>query len=142
VQQQATVISVHGGQVTLRATRSGSCSSCAGKSSCSTLGSWRERSSEIVVENSLSATVGDVVVVEVPDRLLLKVMFRLYAVPMLVFLAAGMAVRALALEAGWAAPDLLAAVAGMLGVVVTYLLLRHGPEGGADVRMLELVEAG
>lgn len=141
MQQQATVIAVHDGRAQVRAGRLSACGGCAGKASCSTLGSWQARYSEVEVENVLSARVGDVVVLEVPDRLMLTAMFRLYGVPMIAFVVAGVLFRSLAIQAGWPQPDLLAVGAGVVAVALSYLWAgRADTRKRIEVRMLEVIE--
>jgi len=141
LEQQVTVIEVEGELARVSGRRASACGGCAGKASCSTMGSWREKLVELQVANSLAAQVGDEVVIEVPDGLLLKVAFRLYALPMLVFVVAGVSVAWLATTLQWSAVELLAATAALLSVPLTYLLLSggSGSDRGLDVRMLRIV---
>jgi len=106
------------------------------------MGSWRERLVELQVANSLDARIGDEVVIEVPDGLLLKVAFRLYALPMLMFVLVGLSFAWLAAALQWPAVELIAAIAALLSVPLTYLLLSGSSERGLDVRMLRIVSHG
>ena len=139
MEQVVTVVSVHGDQAVVRGRRASACGSCAGKASCGTLGSWVERFAEMRVINTVAASVGDTVVVEVPDGLLLRVAFTLYGLPMLVFLISGLAVRSLALALGWHAPEALAAAGGLLGVAAAYawIYFRHRPQT-LDARIVRI----
>ncbi|ATX81116.1 positive regulator of sigma(E), RseC/MucC [Mariprofundus ferrinatatus] len=145
MEQQATVIETDGINATVRGSRASACGGCAGKASCSTMGSWRERLIELQVKNSIGAKAGDEVLLEVPDGLLLKVAFRIYAIPMLMFVVAGGVVSSLATAMHWPAPELLAAVTALLCVPITYLFLlrrKRGSEASLDVRMLRIVGRG
>ena len=142
MEQQVEVIAVEGDQAVVSGKRATACGGCAGKSSCSTLGSWNERLVELRVKNRLSAIVGDQVALEVPEGLLLKVAFRLYAVPMLAFIFAGLAVRSVAIEQGLSHVELLAALAGLLAVVASFawqLFLPASKKTSLDVRMTKII---
>lgn len=120
MEQVVTVVSVHGDEALVRGRRASACGTCAGKASCGTLGSWIERFAEMRVKNTVRALAGDTVVVDVPDGLLLRMAFRLYGLPMLAFLIAGLMMRSLALALGWSAAEAIAAAGGLLGVVAAY----------------------
>lgn len=135
------VVETNGQQATVRGRRATACGSCAGKASCSTMGSWKERLIELHVKNSLNAKVGDEVLLEVPDGLLMKVAFRLYMLPMLLFVVTGFSVSWLADAMHWLQPELIAAVAALLSVPISYLLLnsRVVSQTSLDIRMLRIV---
>ena len=120
MEQRVRVIAIEGDEAIVSGRRSTTCSGCAGKASCSTLGSWADRFVEMRVKNSIHAEVGDEVLLEVPDKVLLRVAFRLYGLPILIFIAAGLTVRGFALQAGWAMPEIWAAAAGLVGILATY----------------------
>ena len=142
MEQQVEVIAVEGDQVLVRGRRASACGGCAGKTSCSTLGSWTERPIELRVKNSISAAVGDLVLLEVPDSLLLRVTFRLYVLPMLAFVFVGLAARSLAVELELEHVELLAALAGMGAVIATFAwqMVTPAPKKAAlDVRMVKVI---
>jgi sigma-E factor negative regulatory protein RseC len=122
MQQTAVVQSVDGNEAWVLGVRESSCSSCAGKASCATLGSWNTKPVKMRVRNPVGATVGDEVVVEVPDRFVLQATWRLYGRPMVVFLLVGLLCRQLAVAAGIHAVDALAACGGITSMVAYYLL--------------------
>jgi len=125
MQQTVVVQSVEGDQAWVLGTRESSCSSCAGKASCATLGSWNAKPVRMRVHNTMGAAVGDEVVVEVPDRFVLTATWRLYGQPMLAFLLVGLACRAAGQAMGWHEIDALAAVGGIVAVAAYYLFGRH-----------------
>ncbi|GAV19575.1 sigma-E factor negative regulatory protein RseC [Mariprofundus micogutta] len=142
MEQQVEVIAVEGNQALVRGQRASACGGCAGKTSCSTMGSWIERAIELKVNNSVSAAVGDQVLLEVPDSLLLKVSFKLYALPMLAFVFVGLAMRSFALQQGLPHAELLAAVAGLAAVIVTFAWQMVSPLGkktSLDIRMVKVI---
>jgi len=138
MEQQVRVIAVEKGEALVRGRRASACGDCAGKTSCSTMGSWVERAVDLRVKNILRAQPGDEVVLDVPDSAVMKIAFRLYAIPMLVFVLFGLLVRTLALSMGWPAVEAMAALAGLAGVLIYYVsykvyLSKHS--SGLDVRM-------
>jgi sigma-E factor negative regulatory protein RseC len=133
MQQTVVVQSVEGDEAWVLGVRESSCSSCAGKASCATLGSWNTKPVRMRVRNPLGATVGDEVVVEVPDRFVLQATWRLYGRPMVAFLLVGLLCRQLGLAAGIHAVDAVAACGGIAAVAAYYLLGRRRwlhPSGG------------
>lgn len=142
LEQQVTVISLDGDVASVRGQRATACGGCAGKASCSTLGSWTERFSELQVKNTVRAEIGDMVELEVPDALLLKVAFRLYGLPMISFIVVGALFSSLAQWMQWPMHEPLAAVAAIAAVVATYLLqLKRSKDQKVllDVRMTRII---
>jgi len=142
MRQTVFVTEIHANEATVVGERASSCNSCAGKASCKTLGSWKEGSGKgrvlkLRVQNELSAAVGDEVVIEVADGLLLKTAFRLYGVPMLVFIAVG-AMVGFVLQ-GETFAGAASALSGILGVVVYYAWIwQQGAPEGFDARIVEV----
>lgn len=133
MEQRVMVIAIEGNEAIVSGQRNTTCSGCAGKASCSTLGSWADRLVEMRVKNSIHAQVGDEILLEVPDKILLRVAFRLYGLPVLVFIATGLAVRSIALQAGWPLPEVWAAAAGFAGILATYgWILISQPKAAAN----------
>ena len=145
MEQQVSVIAVEGRDAIVSGRRASACGDCAGKASCSTMGSWVERTIELRLSNTIAAQVGDQVLLEVPDSAVLRIAFRLYAMPMLAFVLAGLAARSLALYLGWPAVELVAALSGFVAVLSYYLWYRRSLAGsgrGLDVRMLRILSSG
>jgi len=142
MRQTVFVTEIHANEATVVGERASSCNSCAGKASCKTLGSWKEGSGKgrvlkLRVQNELSAAVGDEVVIEVADGLLLKTAFRLYGVPMLVFIAVG-SVVGLTMQ-GQEHAGVASALSGILGVVAYYAWIwKQGAPEGFDARIVEV----
>ena len=126
MQQFAVVTHSDNGIAVVQALRATSCDSCVGKSSCSTLGSWKERSMELHVVNRMGAEVGDEVIVEVPDHFILKSAFYLYGLPMLIFFAAGITAYLASPVLGLADRDLWAALVGIVAIVFYYVAAGSG----------------
>ncbi len=92
------------------------------------------------MDNSLGAQVGDEVVIEVPDSLVLKSAFTLYGLPMLLFFAAGITAWVVAGAIDPARSDLWAAVVGLTAVAIYYLsgFLQKGEKKGLDARIVHI----
>jgi len=78
---------------------------------------------ELSVANPVGAAVGDTVVVEVPDQLILKSAFQLYGLPMLLFFVMGVIAYQLSPVLGLLDRDLWAAISGILAVVIYYFIV-------------------
>ncbi len=143
MEQQVTVIDIQGSEAIVHGRRASACGDCAGKTSCSTMGSWVERIIELRVRNTVRAQTGDIVLLEVPDNAVLQIAFRLYAMPMLAFILAGLAMRTLAQHLAWANVELWAALSGLTAVMGYYLWykshLAAGSVSGLDVRMVRII---
>jgi len=143
MRQTAFVAEIHGNQAVVVSERASSCGSCAGKASCSTLGSWREGSGKgrilsLRVENMAGAKLDDEVVIEVADDLVMKTAFRLYAMPMVAFvIVGGLVWQALALLASDAA-DVGASIAGILAVMTYYAWIWN--QGAPDGFVAKIIE--
>jgi len=142
MQQQVTVIAIEKRDAIVRGNRASACGDCAGKTSCSTLGSWTERFIELRLKNSLGARIGDRVLLEVPDSAVMKIAFRLYALPMLAFILAGLGMRSLATWLAWPEIEMIAALSGFAAVIAYYLWYKFylsSHQNGLDVQMLRVI---
>jgi len=143
MEQEVSVVEVKGSTARVRGVRASACGHCAGQSACGTMGSWVERHAEMEVDNALGAKVGDRVIVSVPDGQLLKATFKLYGMPMLVFMLVGLVVRQLAVSMSLAAPDLWAAVAGLASIGACYAwIMRHGGRHEVPAGRIVRIENG
>jgi len=141
VKKEGVVIAIEGEDVVIRSQRESSCGSCAGKASCGTLGSWDVKKKEkndydIRLPNTLHAAVGDVVMVEVPDQLILTASMTFYGFPVLAFLISG----GLSFKVGEAlgmSGDLFSALGGLLGAGLTWVWLMKRP---SLMQMPEMIE--
>jgi len=143
MQQQVTVIAVEGRDAIVHGNRASACGDCAGKTSCSTMGSWTERFIELRLKNSIEAEIGDRVLLEVPDSAVMKIAFRLYALPMLAFVIAGLGIRSLATWMGWPEVEMIAALSGFAAVLAYYLWYKvylSNHQSGLDVQMIRVIE--
>jgi len=142
VEQKVTVIALEGKQALVQARRASACGDCAGKASCSTMGSWSDRFAQLRVQNSVHAGVGDEVLLEVSDSMMLRIAFQLYGLPMIAFVMCGLALRAFAGLADWPSPEVWGAVGGIAGVLSTYagLLYRntHDKDKTLDAKMVKI----
>jgi len=141
VKKEGVVIAIEGQDVVIRSQRESSCGSCAGKASCGTLGSWDVKEKEkndydIRLPNALHAAVGDVVMVEVPDQLILTASMTFYGFPVLAFLISG-GVSFKVGEALGMSGDLFSALGGLLGAGLTWVWLMKRP---SLMQMPEMIE--
>lgn len=145
MEQQVRVIAIEGDHAVVSGQRASTCGDCAGKASCATMGSWRERVIELRIPNTAHARIGDIVLLEVPDRVLLRTAFHLYGLPMLAFITAGLAMRTLAIHLAWSSTEAVAMLAGVVAVLCYYLGYRHylhnsGEKAHLDVHMVQILE--
>jgi sigma-E factor negative regulatory protein RseC len=140
MQQFGIVQQLLGDAAVISGERASTCGSCAGKSSCSTLGSWNQRTLELTVHNGVGAKVGDEVVIEVPDQMVLKTAWRLYGVPMLLFFAVGIAAYLLSQGLTIGNPDLWAALSGLAAVASYYVSGMYGGkrEAGLEAHIVRI----
>ena len=114
--EQGTVHRVAGTTCWVRTTRTEACESCSAREGCHALGGGKEV--EIQVQNTLSASVGDLVELSISDSAFLKAVFVVYMVPVF-FLMAG-ALLGNALAPGWGMdPSVGAAVVSAASVSVS-----------------------
>jgi len=142
MRQTVFVTEIHGDEAIVMGERASSCNSCAGKASCKTLGSWKEGSEQgrvltLRVKNDCGACVDDEVVIEVADGLLLKTAFRLYGMPMVVFIVVGSMVGMV--MQGKDVSGVAAALSGILGVIAYYAWIwKQGAPDGFVARIVEI----
>ncbi|MBL1353197.1 MAG: SoxR reducing system RseC family protein [Zetaproteobacteria bacterium] len=138
MRQIVYVAEIHDDEVLVVGERASSCGGCAGKASCNTLGSWKEGSGNgrilsLRIQNTLAARINDEVVIEVADGLLLKTAFRLYAVPMILFIFFG--------GIAWfqTHSDVVASLVGILTILGYYgWIWQQGTPEGFDATMVEV----
>ncbi|MDQ6998299.1 MAG: SoxR reducing system RseC family protein [Mariprofundus sp.] len=142
MQQQVTVIAIEKRDAIVRGNRASACGDCAGKTSCSTIGSWKERFIELRVHNSVGAGIGDRVLLEVPDSAVMKIAFRLYALPMLAFILAGLGMQSMATWLAWPEVEAVAALSGFAAVIAYYLWYKFylsSHQNNLDVQMVRVI---
>jgi len=140
MQQIGIVQQVEGDKAWVTGDRASTCGSCAGKSSCATLGGWNQHTLELQVRNELGAKSGDEVVIEVPDHLVLKSAYKLYGLPMFFFFIAGITAYHLSDILALSKPDLWAAVSGIIAVVIYYMsgTLKKSDYAGLDAHIVHI----
>lgn len=86
--------------------------------------------------------VGDAVVLEIPDSLMLRVAFRLYGIPMLLFVVCGLLGYQASVTFDFTPVELWSGLAALSGVVVSYLhqwrRSRAGSDAEFEVQMLRV----
>ncbi len=142
MRKAGVVIALKQGDALIRAERESSCSSCAGKSACGTLGSWNaggknKNQYDITLPNILGAKVGDVVTVEVPDQLIVTASLMFYGLPVFAFLLLGALSFTLAEQFGLSG-DLFSAVGGLLGAALVWSWLMKRADHLQQPSMIEV----
>lgn len=144
MEQTVVVVDVRDDEALVRGKRASACGQCAGKGSCSTLGSWFDRMVEMRVRNPVGARVGDTVVVAIQEGVLLRAALRLYGMPMLAFFVFGVVFLKTATALHAAAPDLWAVAGGMAGLVASYawIALQAHRHDRVEATILSIRERG
>ncbi|MDQ6963712.1 MAG: SoxR reducing system RseC family protein [Mariprofundales bacterium] len=124
MRSQLEVIAVDGEIALLQGVKKSACGSCAGRASCSTMGSWVTRALQISTDNTLHAKEGDLVEVEVADHQLMVASLLLYGLPLLALFIGGIAMRWL-FTAAEASADIGFLLGGAVGMTLTWWLLRQ-----------------
>ena len=105
IEEQGRVVAANEREVWVQTLRQSACNACAAQKACGQklLNSMSSgRAQQLKVENRLSVSVGDEVVVGIPESALLKASLVLYLVPLLAMIAAALGVRELVSSAdGW-----------------------------------------
>ncbi|MEJ2142497.1 MAG: SoxR reducing system RseC family protein [Gammaproteobacteria bacterium] len=86
IEEVATVIDIHDGQVLLEAQRQSTCGTCAAKTGCGTAvfaKTLGKKSSQITTINTLNLQVGDRVLVGLHENALLLGSFMVYLIPII-----------------------------------------------------------
>jgi len=124
IEEQATVLKVDGEMVIIAVEKTSSCHSCNASGSCGTssLAKWFNfKPPEIRVQNTLNASIGDRIVVAMPDSLLMSGSFLLYIVPLLSLFATTVLARFLFQGQG----EGMQILAGLLGFGAGLWIVRH-----------------
>ena len=124
MEQQVRVIAIEGDQALVAGQRASACGKCASQHSCSSKLPLSDHMIELSVKNTLHAQVGNLVLLDLPDALLLKIAFQLYGLPMFTFIVIGILMRGLAIDMDWPQPDVLAVLAGIVSIAGCYSLIR------------------
>ncbi|MEO5366951.1 MAG: SoxR reducing system RseC family protein [Magnetococcus sp. WYHC-3] len=102
LREEGRVVEEQGTLALVAGERHQGCGSCAAQSGCSMLGGGAaQRETRFLASNPLQARVGQRVQVEISSGQFLGASFRVYMLPVLLFIAAGAAVRALLLATGF-----------------------------------------
>lgn len=126
IEERATVIDIRGGHLMLQAKVQSSCGSCAAKSGCGTsmLGEvMGKRFTRFSAENAVGASIGDEVIVGIPERSLLSGSLMVYLFPILSMLAAALLADSLLMPTD-TGRDLLVALSALGGFTAGALLAR------------------
>lgn len=136
LREQGFVVERQGAYALVSSHRQSACGSCHAQASCSTLsvGGGR-RENRIRALNPIDAQVGEQVILEISEKGFLRASFLVYALPVLALIGAGVLARwlLLALEVSARAAEGGAAVAGLAGLVLSFVWLnRQNARLGGD----------
>lgn len=122
IEETARVIEVRGQQALLQTERKNACQSCSVKSGCGTSTLAKvvgQRSSQIVVDNTLNATVGEQVVVAIEESALVQGSFVVYMLPLLMMLIMGILAEILF------ASELITILLALSGLFLSMIIVRY-----------------
>jgi sigma-E factor negative regulatory protein RseC len=136
IEQEATVTRVENDRVWV-ATKVTACKTC--QSPCSVSGIAEssvlaDKAIDLVTDNSVS--VGDSVILEMPEGLLIKASFLVYLLPLLGFLSGALIGERLGILISPALREPLSIVAGLAGLLVAHALVRFCSSGKTDHKTL------
>jgi len=122
IEETATVLETRGQQALLQTQRKNACQSCSVKSGCGTSTLSKvvgQRSSNIIVENTLNLHVGDQVIVAIDEDALVQGSLLIYLLPLLFMLTAGILAELIF------AKELVTILAAFLGLLISGLVVRY-----------------
>ncbi len=131
------MVACEGDYAEVEAQRRSACGHCAANSSCGTsllAQTFGVRASRVRALNSIKAQPGDRVVVGLPENVMLRSAFLLYAVPLLTFIVAAVAGRWLGEALALPAVEFISIALGLAGLGGGLAWVRHktlGETGGA-----------
>ena len=151
IEQQGRVVGVRGDRADITIGATTGCTACASGQGCGAgiFGKlWRRKPVLFTIENSISARPGQSVMVGIAERTFLRLVARLYFVPLLAALVGGIAGQWLvgltrfASKAGPLAADLGALLGATVLCGLALWFLRHGPgprTADVEVKLLRVV---
>ena len=125
INEYAYVVEVNGADAVVKAERKSSCEACSINKGCGTsvlasvLG---KRSLELSVRNDIGASVGDNVIVGIPDSVILRGSILIYLVPVLTLLLGAIFGTIVSPQLNLA--DGFVAISGILGLLLGFLFAR------------------
>ena len=128
VEEQGTVVAVDGAQAWVETRRRASCDSCSVRHGCgvSTLAkAFGRRRSRVRVLNSISARVGDSVVLGLNEQAMVRGSLAVYAVPLLALLAGGIIGEMFARNLAADSTEPYAIMSSLLGLLAGFAWLRR-----------------
>lgn len=149
IEETAVVIAIEGDQALLQTQRRSACQSCSVKQGCGTSVLAKvvgARSSQISVDNSLQAKVGDEVLLGIQENALVRGSLLVYALPLLMMLVFALLGEGLGQWLGWQ-HELLIIVFALLGLLGSGWVIRYGLHRSAlkqqiQPHMLRIVSPG
>ena len=127
IEEKAMVVAIEGANVLLQTQRRSACQSCSVKQGCGTSVLAKvvgQRSSQILVINTLGANLGDEVVIGINDNALVKGSLLIYALPLILLLVGALLGELWAQSYGFNA-ELMSIVSGVAGFALAMILVRY-----------------
>lgn len=128
IEETAIVVAIEGEQALLQTQRRSSCQSCSVKQGCGTSVLAKvvgTRSSQISVNNTLQAQVGDEVLLGIQEHALVSGSLLVYALPLVLLLVFALLGEAVAQWLGWQ-QELLVILSAALGFLLSIFIIRFG----------------
>lgn len=130
MEEEGRVVKVEAGYAIVHTERGSACDSCSSKASCHALGGTDGKVMEMRVVNDIGAVVGDRVKIAIDSVVLLKSSFLIYIVPLVFMIAGGIIGDSYAREyMPGSDPDLVAGGAGIVCLVISFLLIKLWSKG-------------
>ena len=126
IEERAIVVEAHNGMMTIEVQQQSACGGCQVKSACGTslLSSlFKQRATQLRVENSLDASAGDHVVVGIDESEMVSGSVRLYLWPLLGLIGGAIAAQTLVNPS-----ESSAIIGGLSGMALVFWLLKQRKE--------------
>ncbi len=130
MEEEGVVVRLENEFAIIHAERGSSCEGCSSKSTCHSLSGTDNKIMEMKARNEMVAVVGDRVKVAIDSIIFLKSSFLVYIVPLLFMIMGGIAGDSYARKyMPGSDPDLVAGGAGVICLIVSFLLIKVWSKG-------------
>jgi positive regulator of sigma E activity len=144
IEQQGRIIALDSGMATIEVGSVSGCSACESGVGCGAgifAQLLRRKKTELIVSNEIQAKRGEVVIIGIPERLFMSLLFRLYLVPLLSGLAGAVLgfILANAVEMQPAYTDMMTLIGAVLFLTAGLLFGRKFQQTESSLAALELL---
>ncbi len=119
--EEGTITKVAGHKAWVRVRRSSMCENCSSKGICTTIGGGESMESEAL--NTANGSVGDRVLLRIPQKSLLKISFVFYMVPV-IFLIAGIIAGMKIGKTYFPDPELISMLSGIAACAASFIIIK------------------